>query len=44
MDDIQFFEFFVGSFGFLRVVANIDEVTIDGFEASENWSETEWKR
>ena len=30
--DMQFFEFFVGGFGLLRVVSNIDEVEISGFE------------
>jgi len=30
--DMQFFEFFVGGFGLLRVVSNIDEVNIMGFE------------
>ena len=29
---MQFFEFFVGPFGLLRVVSNIDEVQILGFE------------
>lgn len=29
---MQFFEFFVGSFGLLRVVSNLDEVEIFGFE------------
>jgi len=42
VDDMQFFEFFVGSFGLLRVVANIDEVTIDGFEASADWQVSDW--
>ena len=32
VDDMQFFEFFVGPFGLLRVVENIDEVTLSGFE------------
>ena len=32
VDDMQFFNFFVGPFGLLRVVSNIDEVTITGFE------------
>ena len=32
VDDMQFFEFFVGSFGLLRVVENIDEVSISGYE------------
>lgn len=30
--DMQFFEFYVGSFGLLRVVSNIDEVEITGAE------------
>lgn len=32
VDDMQFFEFFVGPFGLLRVVSNIDEVRIKGAE------------
>lgn len=32
VDDMQFFEFFVGPFGLLRVVTNIDEVRIIGGE------------
>lgn len=32
IDDMQFFEFFVGAFGLLRVVSNIDEVEIYGGE------------
>ncbi len=32
VDDMQFFEFFVGPFGLLRVVENIDEVSLSGFE------------
>ncbi len=32
IDDMQFFEFFVGSFGLLRVVSNIDKVRVDGAE------------
>lgn len=32
VDDMQFFEFFVGPFGLLRVVENIDEVSLTGFE------------
>ena len=31
---MQFFEFFVGNFGLLRVVNNIDEVEIQGIEGS----------
>jgi iron complex outermembrane receptor protein len=32
VDDMQFFEFFVGPFGLLRVVSNIDKVSIRGAE------------
>ncbi len=32
--DMQFFEFFVGSFGLLRVVSNIDRVDLKGVELS----------
>ncbi|QPC99756.1 TonB-dependent receptor [Qipengyuania soli] len=32
IDDMQFFEFFVGPFGLLRVVSNIDEVQVKGVE------------
>ncbi len=32
--DMQFFEFFVGSFGLLRVVSNIDSVEIKGAEVN----------
>jgi iron complex outermembrane receptor protein len=42
VEDMQFFEFTVGSFGLLRVVSNIDEVTIDGFEASIDWQATDY--
>jgi iron complex outermembrane receptor protein len=42
VDDMQFFEFTVGSFGLLRVVSNIDEVTIDGFEVAANWQASDW--
>jgi iron complex outermembrane receptor protein len=41
--DMQFFEFYVGTFGLLRVVSNIDEVDITGLELggdfilNENW-------
>jgi iron complex outermembrane receptor protein len=34
IDDMQFFEFFVGAFGLLRVVSNIDEVEVKGIEAN----------
>jgi iron complex outermembrane receptor protein len=34
--DLQFFEFFVGTFGLLRVVSNIDRVDIKGVEIGAN--------
>jgi iron complex outermembrane receptor protein len=42
VDDMQFFEFFVGGFGLLRVVSNIDEVEIWGQELSLNFAATDW--
>jgi len=38
VDDMQFFNFFAGPFGLLRVVTNIDEVTIQGAEADFRWN------
>lgn len=40
--DSQFFEFFVGSFGLLRVVSNIDELELYGFELGANAQVTDW--
>jgi iron complex outermembrane receptor protein len=34
--DMQFFEFFVGGFGLLRVVSNIDQVDVKGLELNLN--------
>lgn len=42
VDDMQFFEFFVGGFGLLRVVSNIDEVELQGFELSGSFAATDW--
>ncbi len=42
VDDSQFFEFFVGQFGLLRVVSNMDEVEIYGLELAATWSPFEW--
>ncbi len=42
VDDMQFFEFFVGSFGLLRVVENIDEVELQGFELAVSWQAADW--
>jgi iron complex outermembrane receptor protein len=39
--DMQFFEFFVGGFGLLRVVSNIDEVELYGFEVGVDAALTE---
>jgi iron complex outermembrane receptor protein len=36
IEDMQFFEFFVGGFGLLRVVSNIDEVEVYGVELNVN--------
>jgi iron complex outermembrane receptor protein len=41
VDDNQFFEFFAGPFGLLRVVTTIDETTINGVEADFNWLMTD---
>ncbi len=41
VDDMQFFEFFVGPFGLLRVVENIDDVDMDGVEISAQYSPTD---
>ena len=41
VDDNQFFEFFAGPFGLLRVVTTIEETTIQGFEADFNWLASE---
>lgn len=35
--DMQFFEFFVGTFGLLRVVSNLDKVEISGVELGGDW-------
>jgi len=37
VEDNQFFEFFAGPFGLLRVVTTIDDIEIRGFEADFNW-------
>ncbi len=41
VDDMQFFEFFVGTFGLLRVVSNVDEVEITGIEVASTWYATD---
>jgi iron complex outermembrane receptor protein len=42
VEDNQFFSFYAGSFGLLRVVNNIDEVTIQGFEVDGQWLVTDF--
>lgn len=42
VEDMQFFEFFVGAFGLLRVVSNIDEVQIQGVELAGQWAAADW--
>jgi iron complex outermembrane recepter protein len=37
VEDMQFFNFFAGPFGLLRVVTNIDEVTLQGAEIDARW-------
>jgi iron complex outermembrane receptor protein len=37
VDDMQFFNFFAGTFGLLRVVTNLDEVTLKGGELDARW-------
>jgi iron complex outermembrane recepter protein len=44
VDDMQFFEFYVGPFGLLRTVEGIDEVTIQGFELGGSWQMTDGLR
>ena len=41
VEDNQFFEFFAGPFGILRVVTTIDEMYIRGIEADFNWQATD---
>lgn len=41
VDNMQFFEFLVGEFGLLRVVNNIDEVTLKGVELAANYKVTD---
>jgi len=38
VEDMQFFNFFAGPFGLLRVVTNLDEVTIQGAEFDARWN------
>ncbi|MFZ5608272.1 MAG: TonB-dependent receptor [Pseudomonadota bacterium] len=42
VSDMQFFEFFVGTFGLLRVVSNIDKVRLYGFEIAASAQVTDY--
>jgi iron complex outermembrane receptor protein len=44
IDDNQFFEFFAGPFGLMRVVTTIDEAEVSGFEADFTWQATDMLR
>jgi iron complex outermembrane receptor protein len=41
VDDMQFFNFFAGPFGLLRVVTNLDKVSIKGAELDLRWRATD---
>lgn len=42
LEDMQFFNFFAGPFGLLRVVTNAEEASISGFELDARWRATDW--
>ena len=42
LENMQFFNFFSGPFGLLRVVTNIDDVQINGLELDARWRVTDW--
>jgi len=42
VDNMQFFNFFAGPFGLLRVVTNLDEVTLKGAELDARWKATQY--
>jgi iron complex outermembrane receptor protein len=42
LEDMQFFNFFAGPFGLLRVVTNAEEASITGYEIDGRWRATEW--
>lgn len=44
IDDNQFFEFFAGPFGLMRVVTTIDKLEIQGFELDVNFAATDHLR
>jgi len=41
VEDMQYFNFFAGPFGLLRVVTNLDEVSIQGYELDFKWLATD---
>jgi iron complex outermembrane recepter protein len=41
LEDAQYFNFFAGPFGLLRVVTNLDEVTLKGAEVDFRWRATD---
>jgi iron complex outermembrane receptor protein len=44
IDDNQFFEFFAGPFGLMRVVTTIDKAEVTGFEADFTWQAADYLR
>ena len=42
VEDMQYFNFFAGPFGLLRVVTNLDEVSIQGYEFDFKWLATDY--
>jgi len=42
LENMQFFNFFAGPFGLLRVVTNAEEAEIQGFELDARWRATDW--
>jgi iron complex outermembrane receptor protein len=42
VENMQFFNFFAGPFGLLRVVTNLEEASISGFEVDARWRATEY--
>ena len=42
VENLQFFNFFAGPFGLLRVVTNLEDASISGFEVDARWRATEY--
>lgn len=42
LENMQFFNFFAGPFGLLRVVTNAEEAEIKGYELDARWRATDW--